>query len=114
MSMETYAKPKNDRLRAAAETAAGQIAQQMEAAACCTGVAQTKTGTDDIAVNKDAADSLQLIDMVSGLGFEPRMREPKSLVLPLHHPEKLNKDEAHTSDRRSVYHKMLQASTYRQ
>src|SRR5262245_59325265 len=22
----------------------------------------------------------------TGLGFEPRMREPKSLVLPLHHP----------------------------
>src|SRR5262249_25769081 len=28
----------------------------------------------------------RLENQATGLGFEPRMREPKSLVLPLHHP----------------------------
>ena len=87
MSMEVYAKAKPERLRAAAEAAQNQMQEQIDAPACCTGVAQAKTGTDDVPVSNEGESALPVSNLVSGPGFEPGMREPKTLVLPLHHPE---------------------------
>ena len=57
------------------------------AAACRTRVAQKVVGAEGETVTLDGESGLQQPRLVSGPGFEPGMREPKSLVLPLHHPE---------------------------
>ncbi|MEI6235586.1 MAG: tyrosine-type recombinase/integrase, partial [Planctomycetota bacterium] len=72
MSMEVYAKAKPERVRAAADAAHKYMRQQMDSAACGTGVAQQKTGTDDVVVSDDEEGGCVVSEVISGLGFEPR------------------------------------------